>query len=133
MNVRILAETNKGEVVLVHVAQNPDVGEVGDGERIRGSQALRTGGSSYLLVGDHAGGWSADVDNRRRVMGVCPKDMQVIQRGFNGDLRLGISVLRHLQIVQRDSAVFVQEFGASELRARQRRVRKRLPVIGKRL
>ena len=131
MNVRVLAETNKREVVLVNVAQNPDMGEVGDRERIRRSQALRPGGGRHLLVGDDSRGGSADFNNRRRVMEVCPQDLKMIQRGFNGDLGLGFGVLGDLKIVLRNRAMFIKVFRARELRVRQGFIRHRLPVIGK--
>ena len=115
MNVRVFAEADKGKVVLVNVAQNPDVREVGDRERIRRRQTLRPGGGSHLLVGDDAGGGGADIDNRRRMMDVCAQDAKVIQRGFNGDLGLGFGILGNLKIVQRDRAMFVQSLSSGRV------------------
>ena len=52
MNVRIFAEMHLRHIVLPHVADDPDVRQVGNGERVRRRQRLHAGLIGDLLVGD---------------------------------------------------------------------------------
>ena len=106
-HVRKFAQAHKRQIVLVDVAQNPDVGKVGDGEGIGRCQALRSGRRRYLLVSNHSRGGSADFHNGRRVMGVSAQNPQVIERGFEGDFGFGFGVFGNLQIVLGNRPVFV--------------------------
>src|SRR5260370_7676325 len=47
---RVFVEVNEGQIVLVYVADNPYVGQVGNSKRVRRSQALRSAPASHLLV-----------------------------------------------------------------------------------
>src|ERR1700761_6914676 len=68
--VRLLAEMHGWKVILVDVADNPDVREVGDGEGIGGAGEGRSGGGSvgHVLGDDETGGRRIDFDNGSRVI-----------------------------------------------------------------
>ena len=70
--LRGVADVNTGQIVLIHVADNPYVGEIGDGERIS-SQALHSAGICNLLVSDHAGNRRRDVHYSRRMIDAAAK------------------------------------------------------------
>src|ERR1039458_8591348 len=68
MDIGILADVYGVEIVFVNIADDPDIRQIGDGERIGAGQALHTGCVGDLLVGDHSGGRGDDVDDSRRVV-----------------------------------------------------------------
>ena len=63
MDVGGLADAHGVEIVLVDVADDPDVGKIGDGERIRAGKPLHASRIGDLLVGDDAGDGRDDVDD----------------------------------------------------------------------
>ena len=55
MDVRVLAHVHVRQIVFVHVADDPDLGEVGDGEQVRRIvERLDARRRGHLLLGDHA-------------------------------------------------------------------------------
>ncbi len=65
MNVRGVAEVHLRQVVLIDVADDPDVAEVGDGERVGAAEALHAGRVGHLLIGDDAADGRVNADDRR--------------------------------------------------------------------
>src|ERR1035438_4525953 len=65
-NIRVLSQMNVGEIVFKDIAQDPDAGQVGDGERVRGALPLDAGGVRDLLIGYHARDWRKNINDRAR-------------------------------------------------------------------
>ena len=126
-----VAEAHAGQVVFVHVADDPDGGQVGNRERIC-AQTLHARGVGYLLVGDHSRNRRKDIDHAVRVIGVVAQQPEMLRHGFDVHFGLVFGVLRHLKIVQGDGAVRIQVLRALQLGARKHFIGKRLPVIRKR-
>ena len=118
-DVGVLADVHESQIVLVHVAEHPDVRQVGDGEGVGRCQALRAGGGSHLLVCDHTGDGRHNVDDRRGMILVRPEHAKMFDGGFHGDVGLLLGVLGHFQILLRDGALVVQNLRTRELRLAQ--------------
>ena len=66
-DVCVLAEADKGKIVLVHVAHDPDIVEVGDGEEVRRIvERLHAGPVRHVLLDDDARDGGVDVDDPAR-------------------------------------------------------------------
>ena len=65
-NVGVSPDVNVRQVVLIDVADDPDVGEIGDREQVgRIVQRLDAGRRRHVLLGDHAGDRRRDIHDRR--------------------------------------------------------------------
>ena len=119
-NLGLFAQVYIGQIVLKHIAQNPDIAQVGNGEGIRRSQALHACCVRYLLVGDHSRDRRADVDDVAGMIQVrIAEHAKFLGCGLDVDLGFVLGVLRDLQIVQRNGAALVQLLGALQLCASQ--------------
>ena len=68
-DVRVVAEADEGKVVLVYVAHDPDVVEVGDGEKVRRVvERLHAGAGCHVLLDDDARYGGVDIDDPVRVV-----------------------------------------------------------------
>ena len=109
-----LAELQFGDVVFIDVADDPDGGEIGDGEgRGRAGKAdARGGGVGHVLRHDDAGDGRIDIDDAAGMVLVHAQSLQLL---FGcGEVGLGI-LLRILGLLQhglRDGAVLEEILGA---------------------
>lgn len=120
------------EVILIDVAEDPNIREIGNGEGVAAGEGLDPGSIRDLLIGDNSGNRGLDVHNRPRVILVDPEDMEALGGGFDINLGLVEGVLRHLEIVKGDGALVIQDLRTLKLLLRQKFVRHRLAIIGKR-
>src|SRR5258708_16911419 len=69
-DIGLLAEMNRGEIVLVDITDDPDVREVGDGKGVRraGIGDASGAGGGYILRDDVAGSRGIDLYRRRRMV-----------------------------------------------------------------
>ena len=79
MNVGIIAEMNLRESILVHVADDPNMRQVRNGERVRAGQALHARRVCHLLVGDHTRHRGMDVDQSGGMVLVHAEQPQVFE------------------------------------------------------
>ena len=102
------------QIVFVDVAEDPDAGEVGDGERRgrAGQSHARRRGIGDILADDDAGYGSQHVHHRARVVFIHAVDLQLFfgsgQVGFGVPFR----VFRLLQHGLRNCAVIIEVLGA---------------------
>ena len=82
MNVRVFTEADKRKIVFIHVAQHPDVREIGNREWVRTREALHARRVGHLLVGDHAGGGRVDIDDGGGMIDVGAQYPEVIDAWF---------------------------------------------------
>src|SRR5258708_4773308 len=73
-----------------------------------------------------------DSDDRRGMVHIGAQHLQAFERGFHVHVGFLGRVLGDFQILLRDRALFVQNFGALKLRAGQSLVGVGVPVLGKR-
>ena len=83
----VFPDVNLGHIVLPHVADNPNVRQVGNGERVRRRQRLNSGLIRDFLIrnGPRRGGYN--FDDTRRMVGVDPEEFELFLRGLFGQLR----------------------------------------------
>ena len=124
-----VTQAHVGQIVFVHVADDPDLGQVRNRERVR-AQRLHARGIRDLLVGDHSRDRRVDVHDAVWLIGVVAEQPEMLCRSFNIDFGLVFGVLGDLKIVHRDGAVGVEILRPVELRACQRLVGNCLPVVG---
>ena len=98
-----------GKIIFVNVAENPDVGQVRDGERIGRAQTRYATCGCNLLVGDDSGSWCANFNDRRWMIDVSSEDAKALRSVLHIDLGLVFRILSHLQFVQRDCALAVKQ------------------------
>ena len=106
------------EVVLVHVADDPHVGKIGNGEG-GGAQALHAGRIGHLLIGNHAGGRRDNVHQSGRMVQIAAAQLELFGGGFNIYLGVVLSLFGDLQVVQGDGAVLVEVLRPIQLDARE--------------
>ncbi len=117
MDVGFLAEVYLGEIVLVDVADDPDVREVGDGEGGGGARVgdAGGGGGGDVLRDDVAGGGGVDLYGGGGVRGVDAEDAELLLGGGEGSLGIVFGVLGDLELAGGDGALVVEELGPVEL------------------
>ena len=64
-DLRRIAEPDVGQVVLVHVADNPDGRQIGNRERVRSIEGLHGCGVGDLLIGNHSRDGREDIHHAR--------------------------------------------------------------------
>ena len=134
MNIRILSDVHRRKIVLIHIADDPHLGRIGNREQVgRIIQALDSGRGRYVLFNDGSTRRRLYFDQPARLAHVRAQHAQPFRRIFHHDLGLRRSVLGDLDFLQRDRALPSQELGTFQLLARQFVVRQRLPVVGERL
>src|SRR5580698_5037569 len=130
MDVRLVAPTHGGKVVFVNIAENPDIAQVGYGERVRRAQTLNTGRTGNLLIGYDPGYRRTDINNSRRLIYVrAAQNAEFFSGGFHVDLGLGFGILRNLLVVHRDGSPAIQVLRSFGLCAGKLFVGNRLLVI----
>ena len=122
-----IAEVHGVEIVLVHVADDPDVGQIGNGERVGAGRALHARRVGDLLVGDHARDRSDDIDDARRDGPYRRRAAQLFGGGFQIDLG-SCSVSSACSRALLAMAPWSKELGAIQLLPRQPLVVLGLPI-----
>src|SRR5258707_15253588 len=118
-------------MVFENIAENPDVRQIRNGEWVGGAEARHARGIGDLLVGDHAGNRSYNVNSRCRVVDAAAEDANPLRGVLHVDLGLVLDILRGLEIVQRDSTFVVEQLGAVGLYSSELFVGDRLSIFGK--
>ena len=93
-----VAQAHIGQIVFVHVADDPDVGQVRNRERVR-AKCLHPRGIRDLLVGNHSRDRRVDVHDAVRLIGVVAEQPEMLCRSFDIDFGLVFGVLGNLKIV----------------------------------
>src|SRR5580704_794570 len=88
MDLGSLADADRVEIVFINVADDPDVGKIGNRKRIRTRQRLNAGGVGDLLVRDDAGDRRLDVDDAGWMLFINAKKSQL----FGGGVQIGLGV-----------------------------------------
>src|SRR5580658_2931052 len=130
LNVGRLAEPHVGEIILINVAENPYVGQIGNRERVRRRQTLHSRCIGDFLVRDYAGDGCDDIDDSARMIGIIAEEPKMFRGGFERGLRIILGVLRSLHLCLRDRSVREEIFLPVELRAREKFVGDGFPVVG---
>ena len=130
MDVRVLADMHLRHVVLIHVANDPDVRDVGNRKGIRWRQGLHARGIRDLLIGDYSGNRGRHIDDSRGMVRVRAEKTEMLGRGLKIDLRVVFGVLCDSQSALGDRPVVEQELGAVELYLGQLFVLDGLAIVG---
>ncbi len=96
-----------------------------------GTEALNTGGTSGLLIGNHTGHRRSNVDDTVRMIGISAQQLEMVRKGLHIDSGFVLRILGYLHLGQRKCAVIVQVPGALQLGVRQGGIIDSLPVVGK--
>ena len=114
LDLRFLAELQLGNVVLVNIADDPDGGEIGDGEgRGRAGKAdARGGGVGHILRHNDAGDGRINIDDAAGVVLVHAQSLQLLFGGGEVGLCVLLGVFGLLQHGLGDGAVLEKIFGA---------------------
>ena len=91
-------ELQAGYVVFIDVANNPNVGKIGNREWI-GGKTLNGRGVGDFLVGNHARNRGEDIDNSGGIIGIVAEQPKMLGGGFEGDLGVVFGVLRDFEIL----------------------------------
>ena len=100
LDVGVLAEMDAGEIVLVDVADDPDVGEVGDGEGAGGAGVGDAGGAGcgYVLRDDDAAGGCVDLYGLAGMILVDAEDLELLFGGGEVGFGVVLAVLRAFEL-----------------------------------
>ncbi len=113
-DVRMLAEMDGSEVVLIDVADDPDVREVGDGERALRAGVGDAGGASGgdILGDDDAGGGGVDLDAVAGMVFVNAEDAELLLGCLEIGFGVGFAVFGDLKLGFGDGTLVVEELVA---------------------
>ena len=125
-----LAKVDLGEIVLVDVADDPHVGEVGDGEGVGGPAQGNAGGGGLgdVLLNDDAVGRRVDFDGFGGVILVDSEDAELLLGRGDRGLGVVLRILRNFKLAGGNGSLVQQELGAVELRLGEVLVVDRLQV-----
>src|ERR1700679_1644088 len=114
LNICVLAEMDVGEIVLVDVADDPDVGEIGDGEGAGGASEGDAGGTEGgdVLRDDDAAGGSVDLDGLAGMVLVHAEGLQLLLGGGEVCLCIVLTILRGFELGFWDGSLVVEKFVA---------------------
>ena len=132
LDVRVLAQAHVFQIVLIDIADDPDVRQIGNRKRVGGREALHARCRRHLLIGDHSGNGRKNIDDRGRMIFVGAQHPQVFFRGFHCHFGFLFRIDGHFIVLLRHRAGFEKHFRAGKLGAGQYFVRHRLPVIRER-
>src|ERR1700739_404494 len=102
-----VAEFYVGNVVLIDVAANPDIRQIGYSEWVC-AQTLDAGCVGHFLVGDHTGNRCHKIHDARWMIDIAAKQFEMLLGNILSDLRLDFGILRDLEIVKRDRPMLVE-------------------------
>ena len=119
LDVCCLSDAYAGHIAFVHVADNPHSGQVRNSEWVRRRVGLHGCPDRHLLVGDHAGNRSGDINHSFRIIWIAAEQVKMLSRGIEGGLGVVLRVLRDLQVSQRNGPVRVQILRSIQLLARK--------------
>ena len=109
-DVGVLAEVHVRQIVLVDVADDPDVREIGNGERIGRARPCTPAAlvTCWSVITPETGARISTMPRGLIEIGAA-QHAKLLGGGFDIHLGLVFGVLRDLQIVQRDGALVVQQ------------------------
>src|SRR5215472_19348214 len=131
MYIRVLVQTNLRKVVLVDIADDPDVRQIGNCKWVRHRQRLHTGRAGDLLVCNQSRHGCDNIDNSGGVVQIGSQHSQVLGRRVKVHLGGVLGVLGNLEVLGGDSALIEQDFGAIKLHLGQLLACDRFAVVGK--
>ena len=131
MDVGVLAKMHGGEVILVDIADDPDMGQVGDEEGAVGAGVADTrgAGSGGVLRDDDAGCGGVDLDRLAGVVLVDAENVELFDRCIESSLGVFFAVLGDLQLALGDGALVIKQLIALESDVGEVFVRDRLEVV----
>ena len=119
------------KIVLIHVTDDPDVGDVGNCEEVRRIvQRLHSGRRSYILFRDDARNGRINIHQSAWLVHVRAKQPQSLDCSLDGYLGLCVCIFRDLQILLRDRPLVIKQLGPVQLRVRKFCVGHSLAVLG---
>ena len=118
MHVGVLAKMDLRHVVFPYIANDPDLREVRNGERVRRRQRLDTRLVGDLLVGNGSRYRSEDVHDAGRMIRVDSQQLKLFLRRFENHHVIVFGVLSDFLRAFRNRTVLEQSVGAGQLQFR---------------
>src|SRR6266852_1120530 len=115
MNIRVLSNVHGVEIVFINITDDPDIGQIRDGEGIWRAQSLDSRRVRYLLVGDDTRYRCDDVDDSGRVLLIDAQKPQLLSCVIQVRLGILFGNFSSLKRALLDSALIIKNLRSLQL------------------
>src|SRR3984957_16956111 len=115
LNIRSLSDVHRVEIILVNIADDPNIRKIRDGEWTGARQTLHPSCVGNLLLRDYSGYGRSNVDDSGRMVLINAEKTQLLGRGVQISFGVLPYFFRLFESALGDSALFVKKLGSLEL------------------